>query len=167
VLLALLGTAFAGGPCDLAKSATIRTTLDGMDAAQRLDLAAAWLSEACKLPSALDETLGSLSSHPPDQRSIVAMQTVAADPVLLVASCAGGPRVFASVISVAPAEKRGLLFDGCELGRHTAIDRATFVAATAGEPMLYVLAAQAVTDVIADPGVREALRALAGVPPPR
>lgn len=165
--LALFGTAFAGGPCDLAKSEAIRSTLVTMEAARRPELAAAWLSEACKLPDALDEALGSFANTPPDMRAMIAARAVAADPVLLVASCAGGPRVFANVVSVAPADKRGLLFDGCDLGGKGVVDRATFVAASGGEPMLYVLAAEALRDVSADPAVREALRALAGVPASR
>lgn len=167
LVLGLLAGPLAAAPCDLSKSARIREVLEGLDSAQRPMLAGAWLSEACRLPDALDAVLNDVSRVAPPQLRHIVMSAAAADPALLVAACTGGPAVLAGAVAAAPGDDRALLFDGCGLARHRAADRAAFLAATGGEPILYVLAAHAVGPAATDPGIREALRALAGLPSPK
>jgi hypothetical protein len=165
--LLLAPLACAAGPCDLSSADSVHTALKRANPDQRPMLAAAWLAEACEFPASLEAGLTEVAQVPPEMQELVAMRAVASDPALIVASCTGGPRALAQVAALAPADKRAHLFDACGLKRHAAVDRATFVGASGGVPMLYVAAAQAIAPAAGAPVVREALRALAGVPASR
>lgn len=164
----LLGAVtIAAGPCDLRKADAVRDLLWEMETHRRPALAAAWLAEACVLPEALDSALGAVAGVDPGRVGLLAAEAATRDPELLLAACTGGPRAIAEAVSGAPAARRAALFDGCGLERHSAADRAAFVAATEGDPLLYLLTAQALSSQGSDPSVRETLRALAGLPSPR
>jgi hypothetical protein len=168
-VMTILGAALAAdrptaGPCDLKTGPGFAAAIGSLDRTDRHLAAAAWLSEACALPPALDAALGELPGVWADARKLIAARAVAADPALLLAACPGEPRAIADYISVEPGSARALLFDRCDLGRHGVIDRATFVSTSYGDPLLFMLAAGAVGPHAAQPDVRTILRALGGAP---
>lgn len=156
--------ALAASPCDTSRGSDVVAALRSVHASHRADVAAAYLAENCRLPTALGAALRDLQAHPPAQRSIVVLSAAAADPALLVAACTGGPRALADMAALARDQQRKHLWDRCGLQRHTAVDRATFESSTLGDPVLYLLAAQAVGPTT-EPVLVESLRAIAGAPP--
>ncbi len=156
-----------GSPCDLSKSAQVSHVLETIEESQRLSVASIWLAEACTLPPSLKKALEGVPRVSLSQVPLLAMEAAAADPALLMEACSGGPQILAQFASADSSTGRALLFDGCNLGRHPAVDRTGFLTASRGAPVLYLLAAQALEGVATDPGIREGLRALAGIPSPR
>jgi hypothetical protein len=159
----LLLAAAQAGPCDLSHANDVQEALTLMAPDQRVALAAAWLAEDCALPPALDKGLADLANVMPEQRPLVAARTTAADPDLLLRACPGGPAAFAEAGQATRQAARVILYDRCQLARHGVVDRAEFLAATGGEPMLLVLVAEALGAQRSEPALRDALRALAGV----
>jgi hypothetical protein len=156
--------ASAAAPCDVSRADGVLQALRQVDAEQRPLLAAAYVAESCKVPAGLAKALTDLAGVPPEMRALIVMKAAADDPALILSACKGGPRVLAENVALAPADKRAHLWDGCGLERHAAVDRATFVAASGGDGLLYALTAQAVSGSASEPVVREALRAIAGAP---
>ncbi len=156
--------ALAAAPCDTQNAAGVLDTLRTIDSGTRAGLAAAYLSEACRLPGPLDKTLAQVAMVGPQEQTMVVLRAAAEDPALLVAACTGGPAALAGVVSLARDQHRKYLWEKCGLQRYAAVDRATFEAATLGDPILYMLVAQAVGPTT-EPVLVEAIRAIAGAPP--
>ncbi|HOX43381.1 MAG TPA: hypothetical protein PK668_07280 [Myxococcota bacterium] len=116
-VLALLGlvscTRTGGGPCDPKALGELKAALPAVDADMRQALALRGLGEACaaRLPKPIAEALQ--ADAEPSQEATLAAYALSQEPGFGEAACPGFEKLFASVASVAPADRPRVLYGGC------------------------------------------------------
>ncbi len=86
------------------------------EADYRLELAVASVAESCPgLPQSARSAFEQIAGGSTDDRPLLVARAVADHPDVWMRACAGGISTFAAVGAAAPADKAGILVDGCGL----------------------------------------------------
>lgn len=162
LLFASLATA---APCSADDTAAVVEALTQVPASLRSELATLGFSQACPGATVMSEATAKIGQTPPDYRGMIEMKAVVEAPQRWIAICPGGLDVAQRVAQVAPSEKRGVIWSGCQLAEQGWFTEAEWSAAS-GLTFLPLMAAQTLVESEIDKGkVREMVRALAGVGP--
>lgn len=157
------GPAWAGA-CDPGLVDSLVAAIAAAPREDRLTVAAAGWTGLCAGDGVLDMQLGQLAGGlAPDQALIVDLQTVLLDPAGWKTACPGGPLALSMATKLDAAQRRGFLWEKCELERFAAFDAEEWRSV----PGLLALPAYAASTLIAG-GIpadkaRPVVRALSGL----
>ncbi len=160
--LFFLSTAMAA-PCDRGAVQEIVEALDEAPGDMRASMATMGIAQACTGSPGLTAAALALVQSPPDYAPMLDAKAVLDDPHLWLKLCPNGLEVAQTVVQVAPQEKRGVLWSGCNLADTHWFSGKEWSAAT-GTAFVPLMAGQALRDSRIQPDVtRTVVRALAGI----